>query len=70
MALEGIQGNTLCADHYRPRAVVISTEGIFPVYMYMYLLKPWVNLYVYMYMQGYFRKHHKGNTDTFGGVIE
>ena len=42
MALEGIQGNTLGAYHYRPRAVLISTSGIFPVY----LLKPWVNLYV------------------------
>ena len=28
----------------RPRAVLISTSGIFPVY----LLKPWVNLYVYL----------------------
>ena len=37
MALEGIQGNTLGA-----RAVLISTSGIFPVY----LLKPCVNLYV------------------------
>ena len=41
MALEGIQGNTLGAYQYRPRAVLISTSGIFPVY----LLKPWVNLY-------------------------
>ena len=43
MALEGIQGNTLGAYQYRPRAVLISTSGIFPVY----LLKPWVNLYIH-----------------------
>ena len=35
MALEE---NTLGAYEYRPRAVLISTSGIFPVY----LLKPWV----------------------------
>ena len=27
---------------HSPRAVLISTKGIFPVY----LLKPWVNLYI------------------------
>ena len=42
MALEGIQGNTLGAYQYRPRAVLISTLGTFPVY----LLKPLVNLYI------------------------
>ena len=44
MAVEGIQGNTY---HYRPRAVVISISGIFPIY----LLKPWVNLYVHPYSE-------------------
>ena len=46
MALEGIQGNTEVlintALGLRPRAVLISTSGIFPVC----LLKPWVNLYI------------------------
>ena len=50
MALEGIDGNTFGAYQYRPRAVLISTSGIFPVY----LLKPWVNLYnIYVYIHIY-----------------
>ena len=33
MGLEGIRVYTLGAYHNRPRAAVISTSGIFPVYL-------------------------------------
>ena len=41
----------------RPRAVLISTSGIFPVY----LLKPWV--YLYLHIETMTCMYHSGEVD-------